>query len=380
MTPALGLYVHWPYCARICPYCDFNVYRARGDDEALVDAICSDLAAWREMTGPRTLHSVHFGGGTPSLLSPTHMARLIETAERLWGFETDIEIGLEGNPNDHARFAGLADAGIKRMSLGVQSFNDTALKGLGRDHDGDTARHAIDAAQAAFARVSFDMIYALEGQSLMDWRADLEAALSFETGHLSLYQLTIEPGTAFERRVMRGDLAVPDSDLGADLYELTQELCAQAGLTAYEVFNHARTPEDRSRHNRLYWRGEDWIGVGPGAHGRLGAFSHGNRLATEAVRRPAEYIAQIKASGRGYIEDTYLTAREEAVERVLMGLRVVEGLDRNRLRSATGLDINPDTARAHADVGLLEFDNARVALTTEGRLFADRIASDLTPD
>jgi putative oxygen-independent coproporphyrinogen III oxidase len=380
MTPALGLYVHWPYCARICPYCDFNVYRARGDDEALVDAICSDLAAWREMTGPRTLHSVHFGGGTPSLLSPAYMERLIETAERLWGFEAEIEIGLEGNPNDHARFAGLADAGINRMSLGVQSFNDTALKGLGRDHDGDTARHAIDAAQAAFARVSFDMIYALEGQSLMDWRADLEAALSFETGHLSLYQLTIEPGTAFERRVMRGDLAVPDSDLGADLYELTQELCAQAGLTAYEVSNHARTPEDRSRHNRLYWRGEDWIGVGPGAHGRLGAFSHGNRLATEAVRRPADYIAQIKASGRGYIEDTYLTAREEAVERVLMGLRVVEGLDRNRLRSATGLDINPDTARAHADVGLLEFDNARVALTTEGRLFADRIASDLTPD
>jgi len=380
MTPALGLYVHWPYCARICPYCDFNVYRARGDDEALVDAICSDLAAWREMTGPRTIHSVHFGGGTPSLLSPAYMERLIETAERLWGFEAEIEIGLEGNPNDHARFAGLADAGINRMSLGVQSFNDTALKGLGRDHDGDTARHAIDAAQAAFARVSFDMIYALEGQSLMDWRADLEAALSFETGHLSLYQLTIEPGTAFERRVMRGDLAVPDSDLGADLYELTQELCAQAGLTAYEVSNHARTPEDRSRHNRLYWRGEDWIGVGPGAHGRLGAFSHGNRLATEAVRRPAEYIAQIKASGRGYIEDTYLTAREEAVERVLMGLRVVEGLDLNRLRSATGLDINPGAARAHAGQGLLEFDDARVALTTEGRLFADRIASDLTPD
>ena len=379
MTPALGLYVHWPYCARICPYCDFNVYRARGNDEALVEGICADMAAWRDLTGSRALHSLHFGGGTPSLLSPEHMQQLIETAERLWGFETGVEIGLEGNPNDHARFADLGAAGINRISLGVQSFEDSALKSLGRDHDGHGARRAIEAAQAAFSRVSFDMIYALDGQSLSDWRADLETALGFGTEHLSLYQLTIEPGTAFERRVMRGEYQAPDGDRGADLYELTQSRCVDAGLTAYEVSNHARSPEAQSRHNRLYWSGGDWIGVGPGAHGRLGAFSREGRLATDAMRKPADYIAQVTASGRGFIDDTLLTAREEAVERVLMGLRVVDGLDRGQLRSATGLDINLDTARDYAGDGLLKLNDARVALTPNGRLFADRIASDLTP-
>ena len=375
----LGLYIHWPYCARICPYCDFNVFKARSTHDDLVEAICTDMAAWRALTGARALTSIHFGGGTPSLLTPSQLGRMVDTAEQLWGFEPDVEIGLEGNPNDHAGFAGLAKAGANRISLGVQSFDNDALKMLGRDHDSLTARQAIDAAQAAFPRVSFDMIYALENQSVDDWSRELKRALAYGTEHLSLYQLTIEPGTAFDRRVARGEMTAPDSDMGADLYAVTQEVCARAGLEPYEISNHARDDAARSVHNSLYWTGGDWIGVGPGAHGRLGSHSAGGRLASEAARKPANYITQVTQAGRGFAGAT-LPAEDEAVERVLMGLRIKEGLARKSLMALTGFDIQADTAARYAEQGLVTLTGARVALTPAGRPFGDRIAADLAPD
>ena len=379
MTTSLGLYIHWPYCARICPYCDFNVYRARSTHDDLVEAILADMSHWRALTGARPLVSIHFGGGTPSLLTPGQLERLIGRAETLWGFETGIEIGIEANPNDHDTFAGLASAGANRMSLGVQSFDDAALKALGRDHDGAAARRAIDAAQAAFPRVSFDMIYALEGQSVEDWRKALAAALACRTGHLSLYQLTIEPGTAFARRVARGSLIPPGEDLAADLYAVTQEMCANAGLEAYEISNHAAGADARSVHNSLYWSGGDWIGVGPGAHGRLGAASSGGRFAMEALARPAAYAQAVRETGRGHPAPETLNAADEAAERILMGLRIAEGLDRARLRALTGLDIDPEAAARHAGQGLVTLTDDRIALTPEGRIYGDRIASELVP-
>ena len=379
MTPALGLYVHWPYCARICPYCDFNVYRARGQDDALVEAICADLLHWRELTGERKLASIHFGGGTPSLMTAAQIDPIIRAADRLWGFVPGIEIGLEANPNDCANFSDLASAGVNRMSLGVQSFDGAALKMLGRDHDAASARKAIDAAQSAFNRVSFDMIYALEGQGVEIWRTELAEALAYNTEHLSLYQLTIEPGTAFAKRVARGDMAAPDGDIGADLYSLTQDMCSSAGLEGYEVSNHARGNAARSAHNGLYWSGGDWIGVGPGAHGRLGYHVSGGRLATEAAARPGDYCQAVKEVGCGYEGGATLSAHEEAAERILMGLRVVDGLDRKALRELTGLDVQTTAARKFAGDDLIVLTDDRVSLTPPGRLFADRIAGELVP-
>jgi len=380
MTSPLGLYLHWPYCARICPYCDFNVYRSRASHNDLVEAILTDMGHWRELTGQRRLASIHFGGGTPSLLKPAQLERLIARAEDLWGFETGIEIGLEANPDDRAAFAGLAAAGANRLSLGVQSFDEKALKALGRAHDGDGARAAIEAAQAAFPRVSFDMIYALEGQSLDDWRDELSQALDYGTEHLSLYQLTIEPGTAFAKRVERGALIPPGEDLAADLYALTQEMCAQAGLEAYEISNHARGVSAQSVHNRLYWTGGNWIGVGPGAHGRLGSALTGGRMASEALARPGDYIASVGTTGRGHGAPELLSAPDEAAERILMGLRIADGLDRAALRAATGCDIDSQAAERFAQQGLLTLTADRVALTPEARVYGDRIANELVPD
>lgn len=378
--PPLGLYLHWPYCARICPYCDFNVYKSRATHDDLVEAILADMGHWRALTGKRPLASIHFGGGTPSLLKPEQLERLIARAEDLWGFETGIEIGLEANPDDRAAFADLAAAGANRLSLGVQSFDDAALKALGRAHDGAGAQAAIDAAQAAFPRVSFDMIYALESQSLDDWRGELSRALDYGTEHLSLYQLTIEPGTAFAKRVERGALIPPGEDLAADLYALTQEICAAAGLAAYEISNHARGQAAQSVHNRLYWTGGDWIGVGPGAHGRLGSASGGGRLASEALARPGDYIAAVKEIGRGHGAPEVLSAEAEAAERILMGLRIADGLDRAALRTATGLEIDTGAAERFAQQGLVTLTPDRVALTQEARVYGDRIANDLVPD
>lgn len=375
----LGLYIHWPYCARICPYCDFNVYKAgNGTPDSLTEALLADLDHWRARTGPRPLASIHFGGGTPSLMTPAQIAAVLARADALWGIAPGAEIGLEANPKEAASFAGLASAGINRLSLGVQALDDASLARLGRDHDAAGALRALEAAQALFARLSIDLIYAREGQSPDDWAKELSRALAMGLGHLSLYQLTIEPGTAFARQAERGRLTPPGDDDAADMYALTQELTEAAGLPAYEISNHARTRADHSVHNRLYWEGADWIAIGPGGHGRLGAHASGGRLATAAALKPADYIARA-ASGTAHEIET-LSARDEAVERVLMGMRLVEeGLDLDALKALTGHEVDADGLALALSRGQVRRDGARLLLTPGGRIFADAVAGGLAP-
>jgi len=375
----LGLYIHWPYCARICPYCDFNVYKAKGaDSAALVDALLADMARWRQMTGPRPLASIHFGGGTPSLMAPRDIARVLEMADRLWGLEAQAELGLEANPAERVRLGDIVSAGINRLSVGVQSLDDAALARLGRDHDARAGLEALDIARSLVARVSADLIYAREGQSLEEWEAELSTILALGLDHVSAYQLTIEDGTAFARQVKRGTLVPPPEDLAADMFCLTQELTQAAGLEAYEISNHARGRDHHSRHNRLYWTGADWIGIGPGAHGRIGSHSGGGRIAHAAPLRPADYIAGSQQPIIAAPER--LSALEEAQERVLMGLRITEGLDRTQLFALTGRDVEMSAANGFSADGLVELHPARVRLTRAGKLFADRIANELAPE
>ena len=376
----LGLYVHWPYCARICPYCDFNVYKAaNGTPQALVEAMLTDLEQWRDRIGARKLASLHFGGGTPSLMDPGDVAAILERADALFGFEPGAEIGLEANPNEAARFEGLAAAGVKRVSLGVQALDDESLTALGRDHDAAAGLAAFEAARAQFDRVSFDLIYARQGQGPADWERELRQALALQPDHLSAYQLTIEPGTAFHKRAERGDLIPPVEDAAADMFEITQDLTEAAGLPAYEVSNHARTPRDQSVHNRLYWEGADWIGIGPGAHSRVGSAAKGGRLAAVAARKPAAYIAGAAAGTAQKIET--LSGRDEAIERTLMGLRLVEeGLTPARIEALTGVALDMESAVGLCVQGLLnEAERGRLNLTRRGRIYADRIAEMIAP-
>jgi len=380
LANSLGLYVHWPYCARICPYCDFNVFRPKGDDDALLGAILDDMAGWREITGSRKLASLHFGGGTPSLMRAEQIERLIAHAEKLWGFEAGAEIGLEANPKDHDQYADFASAGINRLSVGVQSFDDGALKQLGRDHDAALGVRSIEAAKSAVERVSIDLIYALAEQSLMQWRSELKQALAFGVGHISPYQLTIEARTAFGKRAERGEVLASPEDMAADFFDLTQEVCEQAGFPAYEISNHARSVADQSRHNRLYWQGGDWIGVGPGAHGRLGRFSQAGRQALSTQLRPKDYIEAVAKTGSGLEETEKLSVEDELAERILMGMRLSSGLDRHVLRQATGLDVDPVALKRLGDEGYLQQSGDRISLTARGRLFADRLSGELVPD
>ena len=380
VNSALGLYIHWPFCARICPYCDFNVYRPKGADELLLEAILEDLERWHERTGARPLASLHFGGGTPSLMSARAVGRVIETAERLWGFEAGAELGLEANPNDQAAFAGFASAGINRLSVGVQSFQSDVLQRLGRDHGGGDARSAVERALGAVPQVSLDLIYAWEGQSLENWRAELAAALATGASHLSPYQLTIEQNTACGKRAERGEKLALEPDDAAEFYELTEEIASAAGFERYEISNHAASKVSQSRHNRLYWQGADWIGVGPGAHGRLGRHSDGGRIATEAARRPGEYVQAVKSGRWGVAETETLSADDERAERILMGLRLLEGLDVGALRAATGLGIDEVEADRMVATGLLQRDGDRISLTRQGQVLGDAVSMALVPD
>lgn len=381
LPPArLGLYVHWPYCARICPYCDFNVYKAaQAQPEALLDAMLTDLEHWRERLGAREIHSVHFGGGTPSLMEPAAITAILDRADTLFGLAAGAEIGLEANPMEHERFEGIASAGVERLSLGVQALDDDSLKRLGRDHDAQTGLQALDKAQALFKRVSLDLIYAREDQTPDSWRRELETALGFGTGHMSLYQLTIEPGTAFERKLRRGALTPPTDDAAAEMYALTQAVCASAGLPSYEISNHARSPKDQSIHNRLYWEGEDWIGIGPGAHSRVGAHVRGGRSGAAAQRRPAHYIEAVR-EGDGHAREV-LDAEAEFIERLLMGVRLTQsGLDADQLHALTGLGPDPDGLARMSAQDLIRQDGAVLILTERGRAFADHVAESLIPD
>lgn len=373
---AFGVYVHWPYCTRICPYCDFNVYRARdADAEPLLAAIEADIAAHAERFGRREAVSVFLGGGTPSLLSARGIGRILKAVDRAFGLTRDCEITLEANPEDAGRFVEHAAAGVNRFSIGAQAFDDAALKALGRSHDAAQARAAVAAAAATGRRVSLDLIYAREGQGLDAWGGELRAALALPVEHVSLYQLTIEPETAFARRVARGDLKPPDADLAADFYEATQAICDATGFPAYEISNHARNAAARSRHNLLYWRSEDWIGVGPGAHGRNA--HQGRRVATEAHRRPADYIDALREHGIGWFEEVELSGDQAADEMVLMGLRIEEGVDLDRVAAHRGRTINAAAVTWLREQGLVEHRAPNLRLTPPGRRLANKIAAEV---
>jgi len=375
-APELGLYVHWPYCAAICPYCDFNVYRSRGEDRsALIEAIATDLAAHAERFGKREAVSLFFGGGTPSLLRGAEIARLIEAADCAFGLASDCEVTLEANPEDLALFAEHAAAGINRFSVGVQALDDAALKALGRWHDAARAVEAVEAAAATGKRVSLDLIYAREGQNLPDWRAELQQALALPVEHVSLYQLTIEPDTAFARRLARGELKPPDNEAAARFYEVTQEVCDSAGFPAYEISNHARSQAARSRHNALYWRSQDWVGVGPGAHGRITQRSA--RIALEAARRPADYIAAVAQHGIAAASEEALSGEAIADEMLIMGLRIEEGVDRADFERLRGRPIQQRALDMLLGEGLITLAGGRIRVTPRGRVLTNSIAAEL---
>jgi oxygen-independent coproporphyrinogen-3 oxidase len=366
----LALYVHWPFCVSKCPYCDFNSHvRASVDQEAWRAALLRDLAHEAHEMAGRRLTSIFFGGGTPSLMPPETVAALIEAAERHWGFADGIEITLEANPSsvEAARFADLAVAGVNRVSLGLQALDDEALRFLGRAHAVAEGLAALDTAQSVFKRVSFDLIYARPGQSEADWRAELGRALSFGTGHLSLYQLTIEPGTRFAALAAKGELPHPDPDYGAALYELTQEMTEAVGLPAYEISNHAR-PGEESRHNLAYWRYQSYAGVGPGAHGRRGG------KATQRHKKPENWLKALEHSGHGIVEESDITPREQALEALLMGLRLRQGVDLACLPVPV---VDAQAVARLSGEGLLIQEGTLLRVTPAGMLLLDAILAEI---
>ena len=370
--PPLGLYIHWPYCARICPYCDFNVaLDKRGESQALGQAILQDLKTQAQMIGPRRLVSIFFGGGTPSLADPAWVAELIAQARSLWPAE-DLEITLEANPTDAEadRFSAFATAGVTRLSLGVQALDDDALKFLGRNHGAEEARRAAKLAASLFPRLSLDLIYALPGQTADGWTATLREAIALRPEHISPYQLTIEPGTPFDRAVGRGAFPPADPDLAATLYETTQAVLEGAGFAAYEVSNHAHGQAARSRHNLVYWRGQDYLGVGPGAHGRI--TSDKGRAATWTFSAIGDYRAAVDANGHGLEARDTLDPTEAAEERLLMGLRIDEGVPLAELEPLP-LEALPDLVGA----GLIRREGERILATPAGRLVLDRVIGAL---
>lgn len=363
---AIAVYIHWPYCARICPYCDFNVVRDRGkraEQAALAAAIAADLTSQAALAPDRRLVSIFFGGGTPSLMDPDAVADLIGLCRRLWPTDEPVEVSLEANPTDAeaGRFRAFAQAGVQRLSLGVQSLDDGALAFLGRNHDAAEARRAAKVAAAAFPRLSLDLIYALPGQTEAAWAEALRTAAAIGAEHISPYQLTLEPGTPFDRAMRRGRFAPADPDLAARLYETTGAVLEGLGFEAYEVSNHARDEAARSRHNLAYWRGEDYAACGPGAHGRLTLGV--TRTAVEAAKGIGEYIEKVARTGLGWASRETLDPVASAEERLIMGLRTVEGVRLDEL-AALPLAKLPEL---EAD-GLLETREGRLIATPQGRL------------
>ena len=370
----MALYVHWPYCARICPYCDFNVVRDRGRSEEqarLVDAILADIRHQAELIGPRRLASVFFGGGTPSLLAPDVVARILDETKGLFAPVDRMEVSLEANPTDaeSARYAALADAGVTRLSMGIQSFDDEALRFLGRDHSAASARRAADIAAKTFPRLSIDLIYARPDQSVADWKAELATAFDLGFEHISPYQLTIEPTTAFGRAYARGTLTPPDEDLSAALYETTQEVLEAHGFEPYEVSNHAKGVGARSAHNLHVWRGGDYIGAGPGAHGRL--TRDGVRTATVAHRQIKTYTEGV-ASRSPWSEQQDLSPLDADEERVLLGLRTVEGVPLVVLERL-GLPLDSEALSDLLQDGFVERWGPRIRATDKGRPVLDGV-------
>ena len=373
----LALYIHWPFCQRKCPYCDFNSHvRDAVDHSEWRSALLEDLDFEANRASGATIGSVFCGGGTPSLMPSALVADVLERAEARFGFASDVEITLEANPSsvEAAAFAALARAGVNRVSLGVQSLEDEALRMLGRLHSADEALAALEVAQQEFGRVSFDLIYARPGQSEAAWRNELERALAFGTGHMSLYQLTIEPGTRFATDVRRGDLVPLDDDRAADLFELTQELTAAAGLAAYEISNHAR-PGEESHHNLAYWRYQDYAGIGPGAHGRRGG------VATVRHKKPENYLSAVARQGHGIAEERALPTGEQAGEALMMGLRLAEGVDIAALGKRFGFVsaalIDARRLALYAEQGLVWRVGTRIGVTGPGMPLLDALLPEL---
>lgn len=378
-APEFAVYVHWPFCLSKCPYCDFNSHvRHGGYDEAhYVRAIGQEIAANAERAPGRTVSTIFFGGGTPSLMQPATVEAILNSIGKHWTVAGDVEVSLEANPTsvEAARFRGYRAAGVNRVSLGVQALDDVSLKELGRLHTAQEALDAIAIARSIFDRYSFDLIYARPRQTLDSWSAELKRAISEAAEHLSLYQLTIEPGTPFFGLHKAGKLAVPDDDLGRDLYDLTQQVCAEAGLPAYEVSNHAR-PGAECRHNLVYWRGHEYAGVGPGAHGRLNI--DGRRFATETEKKPEAWLALVETQGHGLTVDEKLQPGEVADEFLLMGLRLAEGIDPQRFTALSGRTLDPKRVSFLQDDGAVEaMDNGRLRVTPSGFPLLDAVVADL---
>jgi oxygen-independent coproporphyrinogen-3 oxidase len=368
---SFGVYVHWPFCAQKCPYCDFNSHvRFGGWDEArFLEAYKREIDWAADLLGPRTATSIFFGGGTPSLMQPQTTAAILEHIAKRWAIAPDAEITLEANPGsvEAARFRGFRGAGVNRVSVGVQSLNDDALRKLGRIHSVAEAKKALDIARATFDRFSFDLIYARPGQTPQEWGRELGEALELAGDHLSLYQLTIEPDTPYAALHSAGKLVVPDGDAASTLYEITGALTAARGLAAYEISNYAR-PGSESRHNLLYWRYGEYVGIGPGAHGRI--IPGGKRHATVTERNPEAWVARVEATGSGVTEMGELTRGEQADEMLLMGLRLSEGVDLERLASLGGVRPSRAVIAELVDLGLL------VAAASPTAMRADRRANE----
>ncbi len=378
-SPGFGVYVHWPFCAAKCPYCDFNshVRHQPVDQERFAAAFAAELATMRARTGPREVTSIFLGGGTPSLMKPETVGAVLDAVARNWTVPDGIEVTLEANPSsvEAERFRGYRAAGVNRVSLGVQALNDRDLRFLGRLHNVEEALVAIELARKTFPRLSFDLIYARPGQTLDAWQAELQEAIGYAADHLSLYQLTIEEGTPFHALHAAKKFEVPDNDLAADLYALTQSVTASRGLPAYEISNHAR-PGAESRHNLTYWRYGEYVGVGPGAHGRF--VENGRRVVTVAERMPETWANLVEARGHGITGGELLTRSQEADEFLLMGLRLVEGIDLARYEALSGKGFSPARLSVLQDEGLVApVGNSRLRVTPTGMIVLDAVVADL---
>ncbi len=377
--PGFGVYVHWPFCAAKCPYCDFNSHvRHEPVDEArFAAAFAREISHFGALTPRRTAQSVFLGGGTPSLMKPRTVAAILDAIAKTWGLDANAEITLEANPSsvEAARFAGYRAAGVNRVSLGVQSFNDDELKRLGRLHNAEEAKKAIAIAQSTFDRSSFDLIYARPGQTPDMWRAELNSALERAGEHLSLYQLTIEEGTPYHALHAAGKLVLPDEDQARALWDVTQDVTAAAGLPAYEISNHAR-PGAESRHNLVYWRSGEWAGIGPGAHSRIGMNDGRHAFSTE--RQPELWATRVEQTGNGITIDELLDPIEVADEYLLMGLRLSEGIDVARFEGLAGYALDPERIRDLEGHGLISRPApGRLGVTMQGFPVLDAVVADL---
>ncbi len=375
-----GLYLHWPFCEAKCPYCDFNSHVARTiDQRRWADAFVREIDRVGQLVPDRVVNTIFFGGGTPSLMAPETVDAILTRIRATWPLANDIEITLEANPSsvEAGRFRAFAEAGVNRVSMGFQALNDDDLRRLGRIHTVAEGLAAFDTARSVFDRVSFDLIYARQGQTLAAWQEELAQALALGGDHLSLYQLTIEPGTAFGDRYAAGKLRnLPDDDLAADMYHATQEICAAAGLPAYEISNHAR-PGAKSRHNLIYWRYGDYAGIGPGAHGRL--TMDGTRWATQTPLAPGAWLAQAEA-GNGGLPPQPLSPLDQGGEYIMMGMRISEGIDMDRYHGLTGVELPGSALSDLQEHGLIEISGRNLRSTEKGRALLNQIILALLPD